>query len=155
MKITVITLSDRAYNGEYSDLSGPEIEEVLISENENWQVNRVIIPDDKERLLSELMNNLKSDFIITTGGTGLSEGDITPETCKEFCDKDIPGISEMLRYESYKETPMAMISRGYSGLKGKTVIVNFPGSVKAVRLCTKVLIPILEHTVKMIVGGKH
>ncbi|MGV8059163.1 MAG: hypothetical protein AB2L12_14255 [Smithellaceae bacterium] len=75
--------------------------------------------------------------------------------CEEYCESSLPGISEMLRSESYKETPNAMLSRGYAGIKGKTVIVNFPGSVKAVTLCTKILLPVMGHAIKMINNEGH
>ena len=155
MKVTVITLSDRASKGIYEDLSGPKIEEILKKKIENIQIKKIIIPDEKEELFKTLEQNLNSDFIITTGGTGISERDITPDVCRIFCDKELPGISEIIRFESYKETSMAMLSRGYSGMKGKTIIVNFPGSVKAVILCTKVLSQIMEHALKMIRGEGH
>ena len=85
----------------------------------------------------------------------MSERDITPETTIQFCDKRLPGIEETLRAESLKETSSAMLSRGAAGIKGSTVIVNFPGSVKAVRLCTKVLAPVMEHAMQMIRGEGH
>lgn len=151
MKVVVITLSDRAFKGEYEDLSGLEIENILRQNFNDIEIKRILIPDEKELLLKNLDENYRNfDFIITTGGTGISDRDITPEVCEKFCDKALPGIAEILRFESYKETPNAMLSRGYAGIKSKTVIVNFPGSVKAVSLCTKILISIMEHTIKII-----
>jgi len=155
MKVTVITISDRASKGIYEDLSGPKITEILLEKIRNIQIKRTIVPDERTKIRNCLKLNLNSDFIITTGGTGISERDITPEICRQFCDKELPGISDIIRAESYKETPMAMLSRGFSGMKGKTIIVNFPGSVKAVTLCTKVLSKIMEHALKMIRGEGH
>lgn len=155
MKVTVITISDRASQGVYEDLSGPVIEKILKENIENIEVCRIIVPDEKNEVLNALKNAASSDFILTTGGTGLSKRDITPEICEEYCDKSLPGISEILRSESYKETPQAMLSRGYAGIKDKTVIVNFPGSVKAVTLCTKVLLPVMDHAIKMINNEGH
>lgn len=155
MKVTVLTLSDRASRGEYEDLSGPEIEKILLESYPDCKINRLIIPDERDPLEDALNQALGSDYIITTGGTGISPRDITPDICRNFCDKELPGISEILRSESYKETPQAMLSRGYSGLKDQTIIVNFPGSVKAVRLCTRVLIPIMNHSGKMLRGEGH
>lgn len=155
MKVTVITISDRASKGVYEDLSGPVIEKILKEGIENIEVCRIIVPDERNEILSALKNAASSDFILTTGGTGLSNRDITPEICEEYCDKSLPGISEILRSESYKETPQAMLSRGYAGIKDKTVIVNFPGSVKAVTLCTKVLLPVMDHAIKMINNEGH
>ncbi|OQX70448.1 MAG: molybdenum cofactor biosynthesis protein [Candidatus Cloacimonas sp. 4484_275] len=155
MKVTVITISDRASKGIYEDLSGPKIEEILKEKISVIQIERIIVPDEKEEIKKALEKSLGSDFIITTGGTGISERDVTPEVTAEFCDKELPGIAELLRYESYRETPMAMLSRGYAGIKNKTIVVNFPGSVKAVSLSTKVLTRIMEHSLKMMRGEGH
>lgn len=155
MKVTVITISDRASKGEYEDLSGPKIEEILKENMDPLIIERFIVPDDKTELLQALKQSSSSNFIITTGGTGISERDITPDVCQEYCDKEIPGIAELLRFESYNQTPTAMLSRGYAGMKGKTIIVNFPGSLKAVTLCTKVLIPVMRHAIKMLDNQGH
>jgi molybdopterin adenylyltransferase len=155
MKVTVITISDRASKGIYEDLSGSAIEKILKEGIENVEVYRIIVPDEKDEILKTLKSATSSDFILTTGGTGLSKRDITPEICEEYCDKSLPGIAEMLRSESYKETTHAMLSRGYAGIKDNTVIVNFPGSVKAVTLCTKVLLPAMGHAIKMINNEGH
>ena len=154
MKVTVITVSDRASKGIYEDISGPKNEEILKENIENIQIEKIIVPDEKNEILGALQN-AEADFIITTGGTGISNRDITPEICENFCDKNLPGIAEILRFESYKETPMAMLSRGYAGMKNQTIIVNFPGSVKAVALCTKVIIPTMKHAIKMFKGEGH
>ncbi|MEN6621858.1 MAG: MogA/MoaB family molybdenum cofactor biosynthesis protein [Smithella sp.] len=155
MKVTVITISDRASKGIYEDLSGPAIEKIIKESINDAEVSRIIVPDEKDDILKALKTASSCDFILTTGGTGLSARDITPEICEEYCDRSLPGIAEILRSESYKETPNAMLSRGYAGIKGKTVIVNFPGSVKAVTMCTKVLLPAMSHAVKMIDNEGH
>ncbi len=149
MTVTVITVSDRASRGEYEDLSGPEIEKIIKDAYPGCRINRRIVPDEEGPLQNALEAGLGDDFIITTGGTGISPRDITPEISEEFCHKDLPGIAEILRTQSYKETPMAMLSRGYAGFRDQTVVVNFPGSVKAVRCCTGVLLPVMDHTMKM------
>ena len=155
LAVAVITISDRAYKGEYEDLSGPKIKEIIEASGLEAKVRMKIVPDDKEAVRQVILENLDQDYIFTTGGTGLSPRDITPEITEEICDKEIPGLSEMLRRESYKETKNAVLSRGYSGLKGKTIIVNFPGSVKAASLCTRLMLPIMEHGRKMVHGGRH
>jgi molybdenum cofactor synthesis domain-containing protein len=155
LEVAVITVSDRAYKGEYEDLSGPKIRKIIQSGKIGAKVDITVVPDEKEAVREALTRNLDKDYIITTGGTGLSPRDITPEVTEELCDKELPGISEFLRRESYKEIKHAVLSRGYSGIKGHTIIVNFPGSVKAVTLCTRLLLPILEHGKEMIHGGKH
>ena len=155
MKVAVITISDRASKGIYEDLSSPAIETILKENLENIEVSRLIIPDEKKQILDALKKFNICDFIFTTGGTGISDRDITPDICEDYCEKSLSGISEILRIESYKETPNAMLSRGYAGIKDKTIIVNFPGSVKAVILCIKILIPIMEHAVKMLNNEGH
>ena len=155
MKVTVITVSDRASRGEYEDLSGPEIESILKESHSDVLIERVIVPDEESDIRKALQKALSSDFIITTGGTGISPRDITADITRDFCDRELPGIAEILRAESYKETPQAMLSRGYAGLKNQTVIINFPGSLKAVRLCTRTVLPILGHSLKMLRGEGH
>ncbi len=155
MKVAVITISDRASKGVYEDLSGPEIEKLLISKIPSCKIERVIVPDEAEEILKALETFKGFDFILTTGGTGIGPRDLTPNITEQYCDKELPGISETLRAESLKETNSAMLSRGYSGMKDNTIIVNFPGSVKAVNLCTKVLAPVMVHAVKMVKGEGH
>ncbi len=155
LEIKVITVSDRAFRGEYEDLSGPKIGEILKEFNPGISISYEIVPDEKELLKEALERSICSDYIITTGGTGISPRDITPGVTRDYCDMELPGISEMLRAESLKETKNAVFSRGFSGLKEKTIIINLPGSVKAVTLCTKLLLPVLEHGVSMVKGGKH
>lgn len=155
LAVTVITISDRAFRGEYQDLSGPKIKNIIESSGYEVSVSLKIAPDEKEAIRKALCESIEQDYIITTGGTGLSPKDITPEVTEEFCEKEIPGISELLRRESYRETRNAVLSRGFCGLKGRTIIVNFPGSVKAVSLCTQLILPIMAHGKKMISGGKH
>jgi len=155
INIAVITISDRAYKGEYEDKSGKRIINILKDSEIEIKIDYELIPDDKEMIKNAIIKHNKKDYIITTGGTGISPRDFTPDVTKELCEKELPGISEMLRFESYKETKNAVFSRGFSGVMGKTIIINFPGSVKAVTLCTNLVLPILEHGKKMIEGGKH
>jgi len=153
--VAVITISDRASRGEYEDLSGPEIEREVRARYPTAAVTRSVVPDEPEAILAELHAHEEADFILTTGGTGLSPRDVTPEVTLRFCEKEVPGIAEVLRAQSYAETPAAMLSRGTAGLRGHTVVVNFPGSPKAVRLCMKVLGPVMEHAVRMIRAEGH
>ncbi len=155
MKVAVITISDRASKGIYEDQSGPEIEKLLLEVYPDTDIVRTLVPDEKQAIRHALEHHLGSDYIFTTGGTGISPRDVTPEVTEEFCDRELPGIAEALRAESYKETKNAMFSRGVAGVKGNTIIVNFPGSVKAVRLCTQVLLPALPHGPKMLRGEGH
>jgi molybdenum cofactor synthesis domain-containing protein len=155
LEVAVITISDRAFRGEYQDQSGPTIVETINESNIEANVSLIIVPDEKKQIRTAILNNLGKDYIFTTGGTGISPRDVTPEVTAEICDRELPGIAEMLRLESYKETKNAIFSRGYSGIKDNTIIVNFPGSVKAASLCTRLMLPVMEHGIKMLQGGKH
>ncbi len=155
MTIAVLTVSDRASRGIYADESGPEIERILREAFPAVQVLREIVPDEPERLHAALERHRAADFILTTGGTGISPRDLTPEVTAGWCDRLLPGIAEALRAESLRETPSAMLSRGVAGQKGNTIVVNFPGSLKAVRLCTRALLPVIEHALRMLRGEGH
>jgi molybdopterin adenylyltransferase len=155
VRVSVITISDRASIGEYQDLSGAEIEALIRKSFPGARINREIVPDEPERIIEAFRKHTDSDYLLTTGGTGISPRDRTPEVTEQYCDRELPGIAERLRAESCTETPFALFSRGYAGVKGGTIIVNFPGSVKAVRLCTRVLLPIMEHGIKMLRGEGH
>ncbi len=155
LEVAVITISDRAFRGDYQDLSGPTIVELINDSDMQANVSLTIVPDEDVQIRKAIQQNLGKDYIITTGGTGISPRDITPEITEQICEKALPGISEMLRAESYKETRNAVFSRGYSGFRGNTIIINFPGSVKAVTTCTKLILPLMEHGIKMLHGGKH
>jgi len=155
VKVAVITISDRASRGEYEDISGPEIEKEIRARYPSAEVSRFVVPDEPKEILSALESQAGVDFILTTGGTGLSLRDVTPEVTRRFCEKEIPGIAETLRAQSYEETPAAMLSRAFAGLRGSTVVVNFPGSPKAVRLCMRVLGPVMEHALRMIHAEGH
>ena len=155
MKVSVITVSDRASAGVYDDRTGPEIERLLCALAPNIEIRRDLVPDDVDKIVKALERHLGSDFIFTAGGTGISPRDVTPEATEAFCDRPLPGISEILRRESYRETPNAMLSRGYAGVRNSTVVVNLPGSVKAAELHIRILAPILGHAKKMLAGESH
>jgi molybdopterin adenylyltransferase len=155
LKVAVITISDRASAGEYEDRSGPVIEELLRKSGLDIDVSRSTVPDDTEGIRHAIMAHCDRDYIITTGGTGIGPRDVTPEVTEELCDYELPGLSEYLRHESIKETPFAVFSRGYCGVRESTIIVNLPGSVNAVSLCTRLLLPLLEHGKKMLSGEGH
>ena len=155
MRILVVTISDRASRGEYEDLSGPAVKTILEEEIAGADVKVVIVPDEEEEILRALESGFGFAAVITTGGTGLGPRDITPEVTERFCDRAAPGISEMLRAESLKETPFAALSRGYSGMKSRTLFVNIPGSVRGASFCAKLLAPLLVHAEGMIDGEGH
>jgi molybdopterin adenylyltransferase len=155
LEVAVITISDRAFRGEYQDISGPTIVDIITESSIDANVSLTIVPDDKAQIRTAVLQNIGKDYIITTGGTGISSRDYTPDVTQEICDRALPGMAEMLRFESYKQTRNAVFSRGYCGIRDNTIIINFPGSVEAVTLCTQLILPLLEHGKKMLHGGKH
>lgn len=155
LSILVVTVSDRAAAGVYADKSGPAVEEELLGAFPDCRVERRIVPDDPEPLREALESGELFDIVLTTGGTGLGPRDITPEATRSVCDRELPGIAEMLRFESRKEVPTAILSRGVAGSRGRTIYVNLPGSVKGARSCTRMLLAILEHAAEMAAGGGH
>ncbi|MBN2036440.1 MAG: MogA/MoaB family molybdenum cofactor biosynthesis protein [Chitinispirillaceae bacterium] len=155
MDLLVLTISDRAANGEYEDRSGPAIKTVLEASVPTATIRMEIVPDEACSIRAAFETNADCDIIITTGGTGLSSRDLTPEVTQEFCDRMIPGIAEMLRMESLKETPFAALSRGVAGIKGKCLIINLPGSEKGASFCARCLTPLLEHACNMRDGKGH
>lgn len=155
LKVAVITVSDRAWRGEYADRSGPRIREVLERELPGIDVSLQVVPDEAGAITEALRRSGGRDYIITSGGTGLSPRDVTPEACARWCDREVPGISEWLRRESEKETPHAVFSRAYSGMKGSTMIVNFPGSLRGAELCARLLATVMKHGRDMAHGGDH
>jgi len=148
--VGILTISDKGSRGERQDKSGEAIREIL-SGIDVRIINYDIVPDEKELIAQELIswadeNNL--DVILTTGGTGLTPRDITPEATLAVVDRIVPGFAEAMRAESLKKTPMAMLSRAVVGARGKCLIINLPGSPKAVRECLEVVLPALPHAVE-------
>jgi len=155
--VLIITLSDRAYRGEYADLSGPRIKERLqdFFSGQQWdaEIKMTLIPDDREILKTLVMNGSKSsNFIFTTGGTGIGPYDITVETIKPLLDKEIPGIMEFIRIKYGAEKPNSLLSRGIAGVTGKSLIYTLPGSPKAVDEYMSEILKTLKHTVFMQYG---
>ncbi len=150
----IITLSDKGSRGEREDLSGRVIQEFVALLG--GQVGDYVLIADNEQLLKEKLlffsDRKRYDLIITTGGTGLGPRDITPETTLEVIEKEVPGIMEEMRRESIKKTPHGMLSRAVCGLRGKTLIINLPGSPKAVKECLEVVKPALPHAIQLIQG---
>ena len=155
MEILVLTVSDRASRGEYDDRSGPAIKSILSEAFPDALIQGLIVSDERLAINKVFASHADKDFIITTGGTGLSPRDVTPEATLKFCERLVPGIAEMLRMESRKETPYAALSRGVAGMKGKCIIINLPGSVKAAMFCARLLVPLLPHALAMRDGKGH
>lgn len=155
-KVAVITLSDRAFSGEREDLSGPAIIKYLVEKGYS-QPEYILIADDKACLEKELIRISdceKADLILTTGGTGFAARDITPEVTLSVATKNAPGISEAIRAYSLTKTPHAMLSRGVSVIRNSTLIINLPGSPKAVRESLDVIIEALPHGLGLLRGEK-
>ena len=154
MLISVVTVSDRCSAKLCEDRSGPLISELLSSVAETAEY--VIVPDEKELISGELIrlsDEVKSDIIFTTGGTGFAPRDVTPEATKAVIEKEVPGISEAIRAKSLEITPKAMLSRAVSGIRGKTLIINLPGSPKAVHESLEIVMPVLPHAVETLSGN--
>jgi len=152
--VGILTASDKGAGGEREDKSGAAIREFI--EGLGWEVKTyLIVPDDLERLESALLamcDEEKLDLIFTTGGTGFSPRDNTPEATKKVIDKEVPGIPEVMRLDSLKKTPRAMLSRATAGIRKGTLIINLPGSLKAVRECLDILFPTLIHGMEILTG---
>lgn len=157
IKVAILTISDRSSEGKRADRSGPLIEQML--PQDVFEVcAKGIIPDDYRTIagtLRDFSDEKEMDLVLTTGGTGLGPRDVTPEATKKVCDRLVPGLSEILRSETFRRAPNAVLSRGVSGLREKTLIVNLPGSPKAVRECLEIILDVLPHAVEMIRGGGH
>ena len=157
IKTAILTVSDMCAQGKRADTSGKTIEEML--PKETFEVcQKTVVPDDFEtitRTLRRFSDVLKAQVVLTTGGTGLGPRDVTPEATIRVCDRVVPGVSEILRCESYKKTPNAMLSRGVSVMRDNTLIINLPGSPKAVRECMEIILEVLPHAVDMMLGGGH
>lgn len=148
----IITVSDRSSQGQRPDASGPALVSKVTSQG--WQVIRqTVIPDEIDQIsavLQEWANSGALDVILTTGGTGLSPRDVTPEATEAVVDRLIPGVAEAMRAASLQVTPHAMLSRGIAGVLGRTVIVNLPGSPKGALENLQVVLPVLGHAVALV-----
>lgn len=153
-RAAIITASDPGYRGEREDLSGPAIKEIL--EREGYKVISMdILPDDQVMLagkMQEIADSEKAELILTTGGTGFSERDVIPEATEEVIERKVPGIPEAIRAYSMTITKRAMLSRATAGIRGKTLIINLPGSPKAVRESLEYIIDALAHGLEILSG---
>ena len=152
--VGILTISDKGSRGERQDRSGEALREVLSSMDVRI-LNYDIVPDEKDRITEKLVawaDDHNLDVVMTTGGTGLTPRDVTPEATLAVVDRVVPGFAEAMRIESLKKTPHAMLSRAVVGTRGKCLIVNLPGSPKAVRECLEVILPALPHAVETLKG---
>lgn len=152
MKVGILTISDRSARGERADEGGPLVEQLVLATGADV-VKRAIIPDERheiEATLKEWADGGAVDLILTTGGTGLGARDVTPEATKAVIEKEAPGIAEAMRAAGVTHTPMAALSRQVAGARGTTLIVNLPGSPKAIKEGLDAVIEILPHAVEML-----
>jgi molybdopterin adenylyltransferase len=155
ISVGILTVSDRCHRGEAEDVSGPLIKK-LVTERLQAEVRlEAIVPDEQDSissLLTSWCDDEAVDLILTTGGTGFSPRDVTPEATKAVIEREAPGLAEAMRREGAKVTPHAMLSRAVAGIRGQTLIVNLPGSSKAVREGLEVILPALPHGVEILKG---
>jgi len=152
LKAAILTISDRGSEGEREDLSGQAIRE-LLPDIPAREAAYEIIPDEQDLIESTLRELcLRADIVVTTGGTGVSPRDVTPEATRSVIDRELPGYGEIMRAVSFQKTPRAVLSRAMAGIAGETLIINLPGSPKAVRECLAAVCPAIEHTVEKAQG---
>jgi molybdenum cofactor synthesis domain-containing protein len=152
IRFGILTLSDRSSRGERTDTSGPALADLIHAQN--WSVvEQAILPDEESAIRAALTawaDSGRFDIILTTGGTGLAPRDVTPEATRAIIQRDVPGLAEVMRAESLKKTPHAMLSRAVAGIRGKTLIVNLPGSPKGAVENLQTILPILSHAVQLL-----
>lgn len=156
ISIGVLTISDSVSKGQREDLSGAAIRS-LVAQLPNAIVSiEATIADEQDQIAALLRmwsDEQGLNLILTTGGTGLAPRDVTPEATKAVIEREAPGIAEALRAISLRYTPMAMLSRGVAGVRGRTLIINLPGSPKAVKECLEYVLPVLPHAINLLVEG--
>lgn len=154
MRAAIITASTTGYQKLREDKSGPEIERIA-AEAGITVVSKKVLPDDREMLaeaMKEIADSSAAELILTTGGTGFSPTDVTPEATLDIVERQASGIPEAMRFYSMQFTKRAMLSRAAAGIRGKTLIINLPGSPKAVRECLEYILPELVHGVEIMTG---
>jgi molybdopterin adenylyltransferase len=154
--IGVLIISDRASKGQREDLSGAAIRSLVAQLSDATVSGEATIPDEQDQIAAFLRawsDERRFNLILTTGGTGLAPRDVTPEATKAVIEREAPGIAEALRAISLRYTPMAMLSRGVAGVRGRTLIINLPGSPKAVKECLEYVLPVLPHAINLLTEG--
>lgn len=152
VRVGILTLSDRSARGERPDLSGPAL--AVLASSQGWSViEQAVLPDDFaaiKEVLCDWADHAKLDIVLTTGGTGFAPRDVTPEATLAVIQREAPGLAEAMRLDSLKKTPHAMLSRAVSGIRGRTLIVNLPGSPKGAVENLETILPVLPHAIQLI-----
>jgi molybdopterin adenylyltransferase len=154
IKVGILTISDRGSRGLREDQGGPRIRSLLPPET-CTVTETAVVPDEIPAIVDQLVDwvdQKKLDLIFTTGGTGLSPRDITPEATARVLERQIPGMAEAMRMEGLKHTPHSMLSRGIAGVRGETLVINFPGGLKAIEEMMPVVLPVIPHALEKIKG---
>jgi len=153
IRVAVLISSDKGARGEREDLSGPAVVTILQGLAEVVALD--VVADEKELIIQKLIDyadRLKVDIVFTSGGTGFAPRDVSPEATLAVCDRLVPGITDAMRLRSLQVTERAMLSRAIAGIRGSTLIINLPGSPKAVRECLEVFLPVMDHAVETLRG---
>lgn len=155
INFAVITVSDGVFNGKREDLSGPALETLILESG--WMVNRMVVVPDEKALIQEQLREMALDpavdMILTTGGTGFTARDVTPEATKEILDKEAAPLAQIMLMESYKINPKSVLSRGTAGILNQKLIINLPGNPKGAVENLKVIIPLLPHALELLRGN--
>jgi molybdenum cofactor synthesis domain-containing protein len=156
MQIAVLTVSDRCSQGQATDTAGPAVVALL---RERWPaavIDTALLPDEEDQITAYLEQQAKnSSLILTVGGTGLSPRDRTPEATMRVLDRGVPGLAEVMRFTGSESNPYAWLSRGIAGLRGNTLIVNLPGSLRGARESLSSILPLLGHALEVASGTRH
>ena len=157
IKVAILTVSDSCSQQKREDVSGQTIRNML--DADKFEICEYkVVPDEHQSIKKELTcfaDEVKVDIVLTTGGTGLGPRDVTPEATAAVCEKKVPGLAETMRFEGLKKTKNAMLSRGVAGIRGNTLIINLPGSPKAVKESLEVILAVLPHARDMLLGRGH
>jgi molybdopterin adenylyltransferase len=153
VRAAIITVSTRGAAGQRDDESGPAMRDALAAAGHDV-IHTDLVPDDAARIATAILSAVRggANVVLTSGGTGLSPNDVTPEATRRVIDREVPGIAEALRARSLEKTPHGMLSRGVAGAVGPTLVINLPGSPRAVRESLEVLLPVLPHAVELLAG---
>jgi molybdopterin adenylyltransferase len=152
LKAVVLTVSDRAAAGRMADESGPAVRELLAGAG--FEVSRIVVVPDEAKGIAEFLveGSREHDLVVTTGGTGLGPRDVTPEATRGVLEYEVPGLGELMRSAGFAKTPLAALSRSLAGVRGKTLIVNLPGSVKGASESLEAVLPVLGHAIRLLKG---